>query len=219
MRMIIVANGLIDDPGLIKARLSGWDSAAVIAADGGLKNALRLALPVQFLIGDFDSLSVEEIEGLTGSDTLIKRVSPEKDETDLELALLYALDQGAQELLILGAFGGRFDMTLANVLLLTHPALSDTRVHMWHQHDTAWLLRPPGGELIGEMGDTISLRPLNGDAEGVLTTDLQYPLGRERLAAGPARGVSNVISGSKPHVALEEGVLLVVHSPRERGVE
>ncbi|MGQ0601251.1 MAG: hypothetical protein ACT4QE_06085, partial [Anaerolineales bacterium] len=73
-----------------------------------------------------------------------------------------------------------------------------------------WLLRPPGGEARGAVGDTLSLIPLNGDAEGVTTRGLQYSLRGETLAAGPARGVSNVLTETTARVEVRAGMLLAV---------
>ena len=47
----------------------------------------------------------------------ILRHPRDKDETDLELAILTALKRNPKEIIVLGAFGKRLDMTLANVLL------------------------------------------------------------------------------------------------------
>ena len=67
-------------------------------------------------------------------------------------------------------------------------------------------------ELMGNVGDTISLIPVAGDASGVTTHDLKYPLQDETLRFGPARGISNVITGSDPRIRLTNGRLLVVHT-------
>jgi thiamine pyrophosphokinase len=138
---------------------------------------------------------------------------PEKDETDLELALLYAADHGATEIVIIGAFGGRVDMSVANLLLMTHPKLAGIHIEMWFGSQTAWIIRPPGDQVQGQVGDTLSLIPLIGEAEGVTTQNLAYPLNKEQLAAGPSRGLSNVFTDTTATIMLGEGILLAVHTP------
>jgi thiamine pyrophosphokinase len=136
-----------------------------------------------------------------------------KDETDLELALAYAARQDVEEIVVLGALGGsRLDHMLSNVLLLALPALHGHRVLIVHGGPEAMLLR--GGEAItieGSPGDLVSLLPLGGDARGVTTAGLAWPLAHDTLRFGQSRGVSNEMDGAEARVELEEGYLWVVH--------
>ena len=91
-----------------------------------------------------------------------------KDETDLELALLYAVEQDADPIIILGALGGRLDQTLANILLLTIPALIGRDVRLIDGPQTAFVVREQA-TIHGKAGDTVSLIPLGGAASGVTT--------------------------------------------------
>jgi len=72
-----------------------------------------------------------------------------------------------------------------------------------------------GGPIEGGTGDGISLIPLGGEVQDITTQDLQYPLKNEDLQLGPAKGVSNVISGSDPRVEFGTGNLLIVHTPTD----
>lgn len=213
MKALILANGLLDDPAQVRTRLAHWEHPLVIAADGGYRHAVALALKVDVVIGDLDSLDGDLRAVLEASGAHLEITPAEKDETDLELALLYAVRRGADPIAVLGALGGRLDMTLSNMLLLTHPALEAVHVELWNGTQTAWLLRPPGGEVYGAVGDTLSLVPLGGDAQGVTTQGLKYALRDEPLAFGPARGISNVLTEATARVSLREGLLLAVHTP------
>ncbi len=210
---IVLTNGHIDDPSTIRLRLEQWAKADIIAANGGSLHAETLGLPLHAVIGDLDSLSEESIAALTAQGTYIQTSPSEKDETDLELALIYAAEQGAKEIVVLGAFGGRLDMSIANLFLLTHPELAEVRIEIWNGNQTAWIIRPPGDEIQGQVGDTLSLIPLMGEAKGVTTRNLAYPLKDERLPAGPSRGLSNVLTGSPASIKLQDGILLAVHTP------
>ena len=80
---------------------------------------------------------------------------------------LYAIHQGAGEIVVFGALGARWDMTLANLMLLTHPALKHTQLSLVDGNQEISLLR--GGQSIqlhGKQGDTISLIPLSPDSIG-----------------------------------------------------
>ena len=65
----------------------------------------------------------------------------------------------------------------------------------------------------GEDGDIVSLIPLGGRVDGITTAGLEYPLADESLYVGPARGVSNVLTGPIAHITVRKGMLLVVHTP------
>ena len=210
---IILANGQLAEPDVILRRLADLDIGPVIAADGGSIHAGALGLILDMVIGDMDSIPDLLRESLEEQGTGFKQSPGHKDETDLELALIDAIDQGAKSIVVLGALGGRLDMSISNIMLLTHPRLEGTPVELWAGNQTAWLIRPPGQDLTGNPGDTLSLIPLGGDAQGVSTHRLAYPLIDETLVFGPARGVSNVFETNTARVDLRDGLLLVVHTP------
>ena len=64
----------------------------IIAADGGTRHLRRLQIPPQTLIGDLDSISPELRQWLHTKKTEIIVHPAAKDESDLELALFYAVD-------------------------------------------------------------------------------------------------------------------------------
>jgi len=122
---------------------------------------------------------------------------------------------------ILGGLGGRPDQALANLLLLAMPALEGRDVRF---ADGAWTIRMirPGRalRLDGQPGDRLSLIPLGGEAEGVTSTGLAYPLDEETLHFGPARGVSNVFEEAAITVSLRRGRLWCFHeSQREEAAD
>lgn len=211
-RAIIFANGRLDQPEFISGHLREGD--LLIAADGGSRHMQRLDLQPHVLIGDFDSLSPQEIDTLQAAGVQILRHPAHKDYTDLELALLYAARQGAREALVFGALGGRWDQSLANLLLPAAPDLEHIEIHLVEGLQQISLLR--GGHtrrLQGQPGETISLIPIGGAACGIHTQGLEYPLDGEDLHFGTTRGISNTLLSSQASVSLQSGLLLVVQSP------
>jgi len=209
-RTIIVANG---DPPTVEDLSHWWrPSTQLIAADGGAHHALALGLTPNVVIGDMDSLDVETRDKLTQQGCRLILHPEDKDETDLELALLLAAREEATEIIILGALGGRLDQLLANVLLLTLPELTSMSVRLVDAWQEALVVH--GGTHVtveGQVGDTLSLIPLTSNASGIYTQGLRWPLSGDTLSAGSARGVSNVIVSPPARVQVEKGVLLVVH--------
>lgn len=212
MQAVIFANGELHDRQRARAAVRAAD--LVMAADGGARHCLALGISPALVIGDLDSLTGDELERLQAGGAELARHPAAKDQTDLELALHQALERGARKIVVLGAAGGRLDMTVANLLLLGDPALSATEIELWHGAQTATVLTPPGGEVPGQPSDTLSLIPLDAQVQGVTTHDLQFELRDEPLVLGPARGVSNRVSGPRPSVELRAGTLLVVHTPQ-----
>jgi thiamine pyrophosphokinase len=219
MRAIIIANGRLNHPACDRARLKPDDW--ILAADGGLHNCRLLDLTPAVIIGDLDSVSASDLPPLQSAGVTIVRHPQRKDQTDLELALAYAAAHGAQEILVLGALGNRWDQTLANALLLASPTLAAIPTWLADGLQQMSLARPGVPlSLQGRPGDTLSLLPLAGDSRGVTTTGLEYPLIDETLRFTSTRGVSNTLTGSTATVQLTAGLLLVVHhqsavSPRE----
>jgi thiamine pyrophosphokinase len=210
-QVLIIANGELDQA--TAARIQRIAPDGVIAVDGGADHCLALALKPSLILGDLDSLEPQTLAHFVRLGVPIERHPEQKDATDLELALLRAAQEGAKHIILAGALGGRLDMTLSNVLLLTDPRLRHVRVELWQDRETAWLLRPPGGTVSGQPGDTLSLIPLLGDATGITTEGLSYPLRDEILILGLTRGVSNLLAGTTAVVHLREGCLLAVHNP------
>jgi thiamine pyrophosphokinase len=212
MRIVIFANGTMDDP---RSEADRWiePDDIIVGADGGTLHALDAGLRPDHVIGDLDSLSNELQERLEEEGVSLHDHPPAKDETDLELALLWAAEQKPDaEILVLGALGGRPDQEFANLLLLTLPALEGRNVCMVGEDWQIRLIR--GGETLtvcGQPGETVSLIPLGGDARGVTTSGLRYPLDDEVLDFGPARGVSNVVESNKATVKVDQGLLWCFH--------
>ena len=213
LRAVIFANGRLSHPELDRRQIQAGDW--ILAADGGVHNCLRLGLTPQVVVGDMDSLPPPELERLQAQGTQLLRFPSRKDQTDLELALDHALHQGAQEILILGALGMRWDQTLANMLLLTRPDLDGRRISLVDGPQRVYPLR--AGQTLhleGQPGDTLSLIPVQGDARGITTTGLEYALHGGQLAFGATRGISNTFLKAHVSIRLDQGTLLCIHLSR-----
>ena len=141
--------------------------------------------------------------------TQIIRHPARKDYTDLELALQHVQALGATHCLVFAGLGERWDQTLANLLLLASPRLKSTTIRLIEGHQEITLLQPgQPTTLAGQPGDTLSLIPLAGDAHGITTQGLEYPLHQETLHFGATRGVSNVLTGPEACIRFEQGSLL-----------
>jgi thiamine pyrophosphokinase len=208
MHAVIVASAPELDAAPYAALIRGAD--LLIAADGGAGPLLRAGLPPQLVVGDLDSIDQASVAQLTALGVELDRHPRAKDETDLELALLHAAQAGATQIDVLGALGGRWDHTLANVAMLDMPELRGRNVRLLDGQQVLFVVRD-AAEIAGRRGDTVSLLPLTGEARGITTKGLLYPLADATLRYERARGVSNVLLEPPGSVSLREGLLLVVH--------
>jgi thiamine pyrophosphokinase len=223
MQVIVLADGQVGSREALDAAWPGWlePGARVVAADGGARHAGPLGLAIDRWVGDGDSLGEAGIVELEAAGVPVERARPDKDESDTELAVLAALAMGATSLTVLGALGGpRVDHALANVGLLSMPALEHLGVRLLAADARVRRLRAPGTDggpatldLAGHVGDLVSLLPIGADAEGVTTHGLAYPLRDEPLLAGRTRGLSNARERPDAAITLRRGQLLVIETP------
>ncbi len=212
MKVLLFANGEANQGTMLQQALDCADSAYILCADGGALNADKFGLAPQTIIGDLDSLDEGQIAKFVADGAEIIRFPTEKNETDLELALLWCIEQGASSICILGALGGRFDQTLANIYLLALPALEGIPIEVIDGEQSIRLLRTGRYQIDGQARDTISLIPLGEPVRGITTVALKYPLSGETLKMGPARGISNVMLTDQVIIEIESGILVLIHT-------
>ncbi len=209
MHAVIFAGGTLQPGKAVDTAIA--TAELIIAADSGAATALHCGCTPSIIVGDFNSLTIPA-KALETMGCQLVRVAGEKNETDTELAIQVALEHGARSITLLGGFGGRrIDHTMANILLLA--GFETIPIRIVDGPSACWLLCGPGNTSIsGQSGDLLSLLPLTGEAIGVCTTALYYPLDGETLYFGKPRGVSNVLTSEEAKVSLESGMLLVIHT-------
>jgi thiamine pyrophosphokinase len=215
---LVVADGDVD-VSLLAELAGGPGRPLLVAADGGAAHVLEAGLVPDVVVGDFDSLTAGERERLEARGVELRVASPDKDESDMELCLLAALESGATRLTIVGALGlVRPEHSVANLLLLADPRLDTVEVAIaarGSRISRSGTADGPGQALIeGAAGDFVSLFPLDSAVEGVTTTGLRFALTDETLPLGPSRGLSNELSGKRAGVTSRRGRLLVIHTTR-----
>jgi len=183
------------------------ENTLIIAADGGLFRAREWGLTPHWIVGDFDSVDFEAGCEVPQERVIVHPV--EKDKTDLELAVDYALGLGAAEIVMTGVWGGRPDHSLGNIELLYK--LANLQIKAWMITSGAHL-HLAGRELQLKLpvGTTVSLLPLSEVVKGVTTSGLYYPLHNAVIRKGSTRTISNKTMTACVEIRCEEGVLLVV---------
>lgn len=96
-----------------------------VGVDAGARILLQHHLPLDVAIGDFDSVSTEELAWIKEKATSFIQVPAEKNDTDLELALKTVFKRYPNaQVSVFGAFGGRLDHMMSNLFVASEPDLS-----------------------------------------------------------------------------------------------
>ena len=226
----------------LEKKITEDEKICLIAADRGLEFFLEDRIWPDVVIGDFDSLSEEgkvflEIHekgnendeipygGMMGwkvqksfrdeiKEIKVIRLRPEKDDSDTQSAMNYAIQNGAKRIIILGATGNRVDHLMANFGLLVLAKNQGVEVILADQYNYMKLVSD--GEIIKkseQFGKYISFFPLGGDVIGLTLEGFKYSLDHYRLTtADSGLTVSNEIVSEKAKVTYQSGTLLMIMS-------
>ena len=206
---IIVMGGVVPD--LELAGVLETNGVLVVAADSGAVHAAAAGLSIDIAVGDFDSIPLSLLQELEDSGVRIERHPVAKDATDLELAIDVAIREGADVITVVGGHGGRVDQSFANAFVIASPLYAHVSMHGILDSALVSVVHGGGGvTFTGAPGDVVTILPLHGDAGGVRTSGLEYPLSGETLPAGTTRGVSNVLIENEASVSIDHGTVLVV---------
>ena len=189
------------------------DQTCLIAADKGVEFFMDAGLRPNVAVGDFDSLSdrgMEYLAGLAGTETV--RLKPEKDDSDTQHALNFAISRGAAEIAVLGATGSRIDHLLANIELLLLGMKKGAKVILADRNNWAALVK--SGTVLKkaeQFGSFVSFFPLGGSVQGLTLTGFKYPLLKHHLKPEDwGLTVSNEIVEDCAGVEFESGTLLML---------
>ncbi|MDL1910163.1 thiamine diphosphokinase [Chloroflexi bacterium CFX6] len=207
-RILIFANGELPD--LDKARALLREDDFILCADGGTRHALALGLTPNLVIGDMDSTQKSQWRELEKAGVSIELFPPDKNETDLELAIHRALELEPKQILILAALGGRLDQTLANIALLADPRLSTFDLRLDDGMEEILFCREQV-KVEGRSGDIVSLLPWSAPVHGIQTNGLKWTLNDETLYPEKTRGVSNEMISDIASIQIKSGLLLIIH--------
>ena len=213
---------------------AGRENIRLIAADRGLEFFLDYLILPDVVIGDFDSLSEDgknflemqnedipyggmlewKLQKGEGKVVEVVRLRPEKDDSDTQSAMNYAIQNGAKEIVILGVTGNRVDHLMANFGLLILAQKQDTEVALADRYNYMKLI--PSGTILKkaeQFGKYVSFFPLRGDVTGLTLEGFKYPLDKYHLTtADSGLTVSNEISEEYAKVTYESGKLLMIMS-------
>ncbi|MBQ9734701.1 MAG: thiamine diphosphokinase [Clostridia bacterium] len=173
------------------------DAAYKFKEQIGEKNVLGV-------VGDFDSLgNVPDGEKIIGLDV-------EKDFTDGERAVRFAKECGADEITIYGAYGGKIEHVLGNIVLLKIAKNIGLKASI---KEKGYLTELACGktELTVKKGSALSILPYGNECTVTESKGLYYPLDSLTLTNADTRGISNVATDSNVSINVVKGYALVVY--------
>ena len=206
------------------AILAGGDSALLpkdhdvyIGVDGGCLKLLEQGLPLDIAVGDFDSVSETDLRQIQTQAKQVIQSIPEKNDTDLELALKAAFEAYPEAgVTVYGAFGGRLDHFLSNIFLPTDPYLTPYMEQIQLVDGQNRLIYRPAGYHEIQPDPAMSYVGFMPVGEGYLEiTGAKYPLHQENYFLKAMYG-SNEFLDQPIQVSLDRGYLVIVYS-KDRG--
>ena len=211
----VVAAAGFNDVDFLSRKESGCFDA-VIAVDAGLRHMQGCDVSADFVIGDFDSLGYEPTH------PNVIRHSPIKDARDLELALDFAVERGAQAIFAYGCLSGRLDHTLAalqNLAAVSEQGLKVVAIAEGVQDDkagfedgmaVAFLSGPAALDLPAADHAGVSVFSLSERCTGVTEEGMFYPLENAELTNRTSLGLSNQLIGVPASVRVLSGTVCVM---------
>ncbi len=180
----------------------------VIAADSGLAHANRLGIKVDYILGDYDSVKPEILEMYEGSTETVTYPS-EKDFTDTHLAVLRAINSGAEIIDLIGATGSRLDHTMTNIFVMKAALDAEVKCAIYDAHNKIYLA--DGNVCVkrcGQYGDYISFAPMTEEAVLSLS-GVKYPLDSYVLKQGLSLCQSNEITAETANINVSRGIIII----------
>jgi len=208
-KIIIISNGRLGDPAFFQQRHAAMGGLLTICCDGAIRYLEKLNIRPDVIMGDMDSADAAGLDSYAACGVKIMKYPRDKDATDTQLALDYALGLKPASIEIWGALGGRIDHALANLFLLSRGENTGIKISLVDEYCETFVVEREAS-FDEAVGQTLSLFAWGAQAEGVTLHGFQYSLDNEALEMNNPRGISNVIVGSPATIQIRSGSLLVV---------
>ena len=184
------------------------DADIVIAADSGLGLAAALAVHVDLVVGDLDSVDRSQLDAAIKDGVAVEEHPTNKDATDLDLALQAAIDRDATRIVLAGGGAGRLDHLLGIAMLLTDVRWAGSAIE-WHSGSSITHVARDVLTLDTLPDDLVSLIPVSDEAV-VSITGTRWLLESIPLSRGTTHGISNEALGGSIDIEVHQGVVLAV---------
>lgn len=194
-KVVLVAGRAYQIPLIEHADYYGVDHGAICCMHQQIK--------MKKAIGDFDSITFDELEELK-KNTKVIQLPTHKDETDSEAAILIAMEDGYDEIILFGGLGGRIDHEMVNLHLMLY---RDYPLTLMDENNTVKVLSK-GTYEVEKTHRYLSFLPLE---ESCITEEgVAYPLDRRKLSLQDIYTTSNEIVNEKARIIIHYGKVLMM---------
>ena len=215
---ILITGGTAPDPALLKDRRAQFPTVPCLCADAGADLCRAAGVLPDALIGDMDSLSPETRAWLDEAGVPEVVYPAEKDDSDTALAVQQLFADGAEELIVIGALGGRMDHELANMMLMVGAGRQGKSIVYWDDINRMRYVGP-GEHQLDHTPGYIGIVPFSDDGMCLSIDGLYYPLDNFSVPFGETRLISNVFTDA-PMATIRidrgDGVLVLCHDRAEK---
>ena len=210
---VIVSGGNLEEE-FVQKVLSSESVEFIIGVDKGLEFLYKHKIRPDYIVGDFDSVDEDVISYYKEEENVpIKEFNPEKDFSDTEIALKFALDLRRMHILILGATGTRLDHVWANVQSLKMAADAGCDVSILDSHNRIRVFNESFTLNKDEaFGKYFSLFPLGGTVEGLTIKGAKYPLEFHALEPYNSLSVSNEYVEDEVSISFSYGIVILMET-------
>lgn len=209
MRGLIVSNGDISNYTKLSSLYKS--SEYVICADGGVRHLIEINEKPDMVLGDLDSISIENLEYIKKENIKTEKFPPEKDKTDTELAMDYLIEKGCTEISFIGVTGSRQDHTMANIFLLYTLLQRKIKGIIFDDNNTIYVV----DDLLcleKKENTYISIVPISEAGIRLSITGFFYDLNNCFMPFGSTHGISNEVLGEMGKIQIHTGKALVIES-------
>lgn len=207
-RVVIVGNGTLNKSFLKKLKSGDY----IIGVDRAAYWLIRQGRVPDVAIGDFDSCTEKEWGLINNTVKIIKKFTPEKDETDMELAVRLSMTMKPAEVLIFGGIGSRMDHTIGTLQVID--ALLSAKIpHVIVDETNRMRLIGKGRTILKSGGEYtyVSVLPFTNTICLALS-GFRYDVPKTTLIRGATRGISNHIVGGQAEIILYSGKAWIIES-------
>ena len=180
----------------------------IIACDAGYSNCTPLGCKPNIIVGDFDTAPCPEQQ-----DDDIVVLPHVKDDTDTEAAIRLAIENGAEDITLLGATGSRIDHMLANIELLGIGLERKIPMQIIDANNRIRMI--DSGIVIREaeqFGRYVSLIPYSMEVKNVTLKGFKYTLENYTMHKFNSLGISNEITADEAQISFTDGIMVVVEA-------
>lgn len=220
MKIGIITGGKIED-NFISEWLESHSYDCLIGVDRGLEFFYRKGMLPDVALGDFDSISPQVLSYFESQQKVkIYAFPPQKNATDTELAIDYAIEErNAAGIDLLGATGTRIDHLLGNLHSLYRALSMQVPCCMVDSCNKIELIQDYKKlEKKYQYGTYVSFIPFTTSVEHVKLKGFKYSLEDATFTIGHSIGISNEICDEVAEVSFTKGILAMIESKDETSV-